>query len=140
MGRVSADDDVRRSGRGVGLSCDAVGLFDESLDDHGLGHGLDDLALDEDLALAVAAGHTEVGLTGFTGTIDDAAHDGDAQRNFHAFETGRDLVRQGVDVDLGASAGRAGDDLELAWLEVEALQDLVADLDLFDWGCRGTHE
>ena len=37
-------------------------LFDQGLDDERLGHGLDDLALDEDLSLAVAGGDAEVGL------------------------------------------------------------------------------
>src|SRR5215213_9040412 len=38
-------------------------LLDERLDDLRLRDGLDDLALDEDLALAVARRHAEVGLT-----------------------------------------------------------------------------
>ena len=79
-----------------------------------LGHGLDDLALDEDLALAVAGGDAEVGLAGLARAVDDAAHDGDAQRHLHALEAGGDLLGERVDVDLGAAAGRAGDDLELA--------------------------
>ena len=41
---------------------DPHGLLDERLDDLRLGHGLDHLALDEDLALAVAGGDAEVGL------------------------------------------------------------------------------
>ena len=97
-----------------------------------LGHGLDDLALDEDLALAVAGGDAEVGLAGLARTVDDAAHDGDAQRHLHALEAGGHLVGELVDVDLGAAARRAGDDLELARAQVERLQDLDADLDLLD--------
>ncbi len=83
-------------------------------DDLRLGHGLDDLALDEDLALAVAGGDAQVGLAGLARTVDDAAHDGDAQRDRHALEAGGDLLGQRVDVDLGAAAGRAGDDLQAA--------------------------
>ena len=111
---------------------DAHGLLDEGLHDLRLGDGLDDLALDEDLALAVAGGDAEVGLAGLTRAVDDAAHHGDAQRHLEAVETGGDLLGQLVDVDLGAAAGGAGDDLEAARLEVERLQDLEADLDLLD--------
>src|SRR5690606_7241819 len=92
--------------------------------------GLDDLALDEDLPLAVAGGDTEIGLAGLPRAVDDAAHDGDAQRDGHALEPHGDLVRQLVDVDLGPAAAGAGDDLELARAQPEALQDLLADLDL----------
>src|SRR6478735_6101467 len=63
------------------LGRDAVGLFDQSGDDVGLGHGLDDLALHEDLPLAVAGRDTEVRLTGLTRSVHDAAHDGHAQRH-----------------------------------------------------------
>ena len=44
-------------------------LLDRGLDDLGLGHGLDDLTLDEDLALAVAGRHPEVGLAGLAGPL-----------------------------------------------------------------------
>src|SRR6478672_11090732 len=135
--RTSADGDARGPGR---LLVDRLahllgqthGLLDERLDDLRLGDGLDDLALDEDLALAVAGRDAEVGLAGLPRAVDDAAHDGDAQRHGHALEPRGDLVGELVDVDLGATARRAGDDLELAGLEVERLEDLVADLDLLD--------
>ena len=114
------------------LGREAVRLFDEGGDDLGLRHGLDDLALDEDLALAVAGCHAEVGLAGLARSVDDAAHDGDAQRHGHALEAVGDVVGELVDVDLGATAARAGDDLELALAQVQRLQDLQADLDLLD--------
>src|SRR6478672_4882062 len=135
--RTSADADAGGPGglvvdRLAHLLGEAHGLLDEGLDDLRLGHGLDDLALDEDLALAVAGGHAEVGLAGLARTVDDAAHDGHAQRHGHALETRGDLVGEGVDVDLRTAARRARDDLELARAQVEALQDLDADLDLLD--------
>ena len=73
---------------------DPHGLLDQGLDDLRLGHGLDDLALDEDLALAVAGGDAEVGLAGLARAVDDAAHDGDAQRDLHALEAGGHLARR----------------------------------------------
>src|SRR6478736_5881125 len=116
--RTSADGDARGPGR---LLVDRLahllgqthGLLDERLDDLRLGDGLDDLALDEDLALAVAGGDSEVGLAGLPRAVDDAAHDGDPQRDLHAFEPGGDLLGERVDVDLGTAAGRTGDDLQL---------------------------
>src|SRR3989449_6463814 len=95
-----------------------------SLDDRVLGHGLDDLALDEDLALAVAGRDAEVGLAGLARAVDDAAHDGDAERHLHALQAGGHLLGERVDVDLGTAARRAGDDLELAGAEGQRLEDL----------------
>ena len=86
---------------------DAHRFLDQSLDDLRLGHRLDDLALDEDLALAVAGRHTEVSLTCFTRSVHDATHDGHAQRDLHAFEAGRDLVGKCVDIDLCTATRRA---------------------------------
>src|SRR6478735_4345776 len=139
--RTSADADAGGPGRLVvdGLAHllgEAHGLLDERLDDLRLGHGLDDLALDEDLALAVAGGDAEIGLAGLARTVDDAAHDGHAQRHGHPLEACGHLVGERVDVDLGATARRARDDLELARSQVEALQDLDADLDLLDGRSR----
>src|SRR6266508_6755987 len=120
---------------GAHLVRDAHGFFDKGLDDLGLGDGLDDLALGEDLALAVSGGDAEVGLAGLAGAVHDAAHDCDAERDLHALQAGGHLVGELVHVDLGATAGRAGDDLELALAQVQRLQDLQADLDLLDRWC-----
>src|SRR5579859_4829957 len=46
------------------LFCDSHGLFDQRLHDLRLRHGLDHLALDEDLALAVTRRNAEVRLAG----------------------------------------------------------------------------
>ena len=43
----------------------------------------------EDLPLAVAGGDPEVGLARLAGPVDDAAHDGDAQRHLEALEARR---------------------------------------------------
>src|SRR5919109_5481820 len=45
-------------------------LLDQGLDDLRLGHGLDDLALDEDLTLAVAGGDPQIGLPCLPRTVD----------------------------------------------------------------------
>src|SRR6478735_6778607 len=117
--RTSADADAGGPGgllvdRLAHLLGEAHGLLDEGLDDLRLGHGLDDLALDEDLALAVAGGDAEVGLARLAGPVDDAAHDGHPQRHLHAVQARGDLVGEPVHVDLGAAAGRAGHDLQPA--------------------------
>src|SRR5690606_32814009 len=126
------DDRAAAVGLQAHLLGDPVGLGDERLDDLVLRYGLEDLTLDEDLALAVARGDAEVGLAGLARAVDDAAHDGDAQRDGHALEARGDVVGELVDVHLGAPARGAGDDLELARPQVEGLEDLVADLDLLD--------
>src|SRR6476661_4264583 len=55
------------------LFSDAHGLFDQCLHNLILRDSLDDLALHENLALAVARGDTEVSLAGLARTVDDAA-------------------------------------------------------------------
>src|SRR3954447_15116894 len=76
--RRSGDGDDRRPGGGAVLRLlpgEPHGFLDERLDDLRLGNGLDDLALHEDLALAVARGDTEVGLAGLARAVHDAPHD-----------------------------------------------------------------
>ena len=46
-------------------------------------HGLNDFALDENLSLAVAGCHTQIGFTGLARTVDDAAHNSHANRRGH---------------------------------------------------------
>ena len=112
-----------------------VDLFHQGVQKLSFRHLADDLTFFENEALSLAAGDAEVGLAGFAGTVDDASHDGDPQRDGHALEAGGDLVGELVDIDLGTPAARAGDDLELAWAQVQALQDLDAgrhtEIDMF---------
>ena len=128
---TSGDRDFRFPGLVHGLG-HPVRLADEGLDDLALGDGTDDLAVLEDLALAIAGSNTKVGLTTLAQTVDDTSHDGHAQRGVDSLESVSDVVGQGQDVDLAASAGGAGDDLQAAGAQVEGLQDLDADLDLLD--------
>src|SRR5437879_1401792 len=83
---------------------DPDSLFDEGLHDLRLGHRLDDLALDEDLALAVTGGDAEIGLARLSRAVHDAAHHRDPQREREVLQRRGHLVGQGVDVDLGAPA------------------------------------
>src|SRR6185295_9074541 len=113
----SPDGDARCALGVHGLG-DPHGLLDQRLDDLVLGHGLDHLAVHEDLALAVAGRDPEVGLAGLTRPVHHTAHDGDPQRDLHALQSSCDLVGELVDVDLGTPAGRAGHDLQLAGPQV----------------------
>ncbi len=110
-------------------------MLDECLDDLVLRDGLDDLAMDEDLPLAVARRAAEVRLAGLTGAVDDAAHDGHAQRGADGLQALLDGLGEGPHVHLGAPAGGAGDDLEFALAQAHELQELGADLDLLDRRC-----
>ena len=113
-----------------GQSGQLHGLLDERLDDLALRDGLDDLALHEDLPLAVPGGDPQVRLAGLARTVDHTAHDRHPQRHVEALEPGGDLFGEGVDVDLGPAAGGARHDLQPALAQVEGLQDLHPDLDL----------
>jgi hypothetical protein len=87
--------------------------------------GLDDLAADEDLALAVAGGDAEVGLAGLAASpFSRAAHDGDAQRHLEARQPGGDLLGEGVDVDLGRARSDGQETISRPPLaQVERLED-----------------
>src|ERR1019366_4002826 len=113
---------------------DPHGLLNEGLDDLGLWHRLDDLALDEDLTLAVARGDTKVRLTSLTRPVHDAAHDRDAQRHLKALESCRHLISQRVHIYLRAATRRTRDNLQLARAQIQRLQDLDTDLDLLRRG------
>src|SRR3954452_4481687 len=63
----SADRDGRFAG-GLHAFGEPHRLLDQRLDDLRLGHGLDDLAAHEDLALPVAGRHAEIGLARLTRT------------------------------------------------------------------------
>src|SRR6478609_4287075 len=92
------------------LFCDTHGFFDQCLNNLILRDSLDDLAPDKDLALAVAGGNAEIGLSGLAGTIDHAAHNCHAQRDLHPFQASGDLLSERVHIHLGTATGRAGDD------------------------------
>src|SRR5690554_36608 len=128
-----AAGDYRLAERGIGhRRRNAIRLLDQRGDDVRLGNCLDDLALDEDLALAVAGCDTQVGFASLPWAVDDTAHDGHPQRHAHALKALGDLIGERVDVNLGPSATGAGDDLELPLAQVQRLQDLQADLHLFN--------
>src|SRR4029453_170637 len=57
-------------------------FVDKGLDDIGFFHGLDHLATDEDLALAVAGGDPEIRFPRLSGSVDNTAHHGDPKRHF----------------------------------------------------------
>ena len=105
-GRRTPEGDQTRPASGLQFRSDPHGLVDQRLDDLRLGHRLDDLALDEDLALPVARCHAEVGFASLARTVDDAAHDGDPERHLHALQACGHPVGEGVDVDLSPSARR----------------------------------
>src|SRR6202021_969792 len=114
-------------------------LFDQGLHDLRLRHGRDDLALDEDLALAVPRGHPEVRLARLARAVHHAAHHRDPERDLHPGQPRGHLFRQLVDVHLGAAAGRAGDDLQAALAHAHRLEDADTDLDLLDRRRRQRH-
>src|SRR5690606_9093828 len=114
-------------------------LFDQRLHDLRLRHRLDDLALDEDLPLAVARRHAQIGLTGLTRTVDDTAHHRHPQRHVHPRQTRRDLLGQLVHIHLRPPARRTRHDLQPPLPQPQRLQDLIADLDLLHRRRRQRH-
>src|SRR6266540_4753639 len=132
---MSAPQDLWRArldaGRLVFLG-QQLGLVHEGVHDLGLRHGADHLAVAEDLALALAGGDADVGLACLARTVDDAAHDRHPHRRVDLGHALLDGVGEREDVDLGAAAGWAGDQVELLGPQAEGAEDGVAGLDLLD--------
>ena len=86
-------------------------LFDRDLDDlQTCRDSLDDLAPDEDLALAVARGDARSASRASPGPFTTQTVNRDPERDLETFESGGDLVGERVDVNLGPTAGQAGRD------------------------------
>ena len=112
---------------------EAFGLFDEGLDHLGLGHDADDLAADEEVPLLLARRDADVGLARFAGTVDDAAHHRDLDRQVQLLERLLGLLRHGDHVDLGPATRGAGDEVEaLALAQPERLEQLAPRFRFFD--------
>src|SRR6185295_13455072 len=90
----------------------------------------DSRQIDHVLALA-AAGDADVGLARLAGAVDDAAEHRERHRRADVGEALFQLLDGADDVEALARAARAGDDADAAVADAEALQDLVADADLF---------
>ena len=98
-----------------------------------LGHDGDVATLDEQVAALVAGGDAEVGLAGLARTVDDATHHGDLQRELAIAEGLHRPVGDVDDVDLGPTAARAGDQVDvLALAQPERLEQLAAGARLLD--------
>ena len=98
--------------------------------------GLADVEID---LLGSAADVAEVGVGHFTGTVDDAAHDGDA----HAFEMtrgGADFLRGGLQVEECAAAAGTSDVVGLENAYAGGLQDVVADAQSLPGGVFAIHD
>ena len=90
---TSGDRDLNGPG-GVHLVGHLVGLLNEELNDLAFRNGTDDLAMLEDLALAIAGGNTQVSFAAFSEPIDDATHDSDAQRSINPFKGISNVIGQ----------------------------------------------
>ena len=66
------------------------------------------------------------------GPVDDTAHDGDADRLLDVEKELVDLIGELEEIDFDPAAGRAGDHRRALLAQLQALEDLVADEDLFD--------
>src|SRR5262245_55429258 len=86
------------------------GFGDEDVDDLVLGDPVsNDLAADDQLAVAVAARDPKVGLARLAGAVHDTAHDGDSDRRVQlgGLQRGVHFLRQLQHIDLSAAARRA---------------------------------
>src|SRR5699024_1882744 len=114
------------------LFSDAHRFFDKSFHYLRLRNGLDNFTIDEDFPLAIARSNAQVSSTIYTWTVNNTAHHGNAQREFHAFETRGDFLSQLINVHLCTTTGWARHNFQLAWTQVQRLQNLVSNLDFLN--------
>src|SRR6266571_7765846 len=108
-------------------------FFEDGVEELIFGDGFDDFAFAEDDAAAFAASQPDIGIAGFAGAVDDAAHDGDVDGSLHFGEALLDLVGDAYDIDLDTATGWAGDKGDTAIAQFERTQDFVGDGDLLLW-------
>ena len=95
-------------------------------------YGLDDLALDENLPLAIAGGHAQISLARLPRTIDDAAHNRNTNRRFDVLKPFRHLLGKLNHINLRTPATRAGNNVEMPLAKPQILENLAANLDFLD--------
>ena len=92
------------------------------------------------MALALAGGDTDVGLSRFTGSIDDAAHDGHLDRKLLRLEGELRRLGDRHHVDIGATARWAGNEIKPGPLaQTQLFEQTAARLGLLD-GIGGERE
>src|ERR1017187_9822603 len=85
------------------------------------------------MAALTTGSDAEVGLSGFAGAVDHAAHDGDLKGEVSFLQQGLRFLRNPDHVDLGAPTGRAGDEVDtLAFAQPERLEKLAPGSRLLD--------
>src|SRR5207248_3254888 len=78
-------------------------LFEHGIEELIFGDGFDDFAFAEDDATAFAACQPDIGVAGFAGAVDDAAHDSNVDGSLHFGEAFLDLVGDADDIDLNTA-------------------------------------
>ena len=69
-------------------------LFNQSFNDLRFGNGLDDFALNKDLALAISRRNAKICFASFARTINNTAHNCNAKWNCHSLQASLDLLCQ----------------------------------------------
>lgn len=107
---------------------------EQSVEDFRLGHVCNALSLDIDNAAAVTGKHRYIGTLRLAGTIHNATHDRDLDRQFEfGHQLLFDLLHKGEKVDLDAATGWASDQLNaLAFSLAETVEEFEAVLDLIN--------
>ena len=101
-------------------------LCQEGVDELVFWETFQDFSFAEEEAAAFSGGYAKVRFSRFSGTIDSAAHDGDAEGGFELFEFFFYFLRHVDEVYLGAAAGGAGDEDRAVLLDAESGEDFFS--------------
>src|SRR5712692_7270076 len=99
-------------------------LFEQGVDHFALLDVADDFAALENDALTVAGGHSDVGLAGFTGTVDHAAQHADLDGRLSSRQALLQVVHDLFEVDGQSAASRTGDQLRRSHAPLRGLEDV----------------
>ena len=91
----------------------------QRVDDIGLIHFTQNLAALEHDAGTGAACNAYIGITGFSGTVDHAAHNRNLHRSDDGLQALLDLLGKADEVNLASTTSRTADDLGAASAKVE---------------------
>src|SRR5688500_10885246 len=114
------------------LNEDLVDLRQQRVHELVLGIDAADFALAEDRALADTAGDSDVGVLSLAGSVDLAAHDRDLHRRGQRAQALLGDLRKRDEVDVRATARRAGHQRESLVAQTQRLQDVEAGRDFHD--------
>ena len=119
-------------GRMLERSADGVNFSHERVHGFFFAHLAHDIAATKQQKDALAAGNSDIGVARLTRAVDGAAHDRNTDRGLNGLKPALDFGGDAHQVNLGPTAGRAGNKLDAMPAQSECLENAVGSMDLLN--------